>query len=81
MTSACTTHTKELTVVPLFDSPADCENEIFVNAEEESKGKPVTIAPASSEKKFHFFFSNGELRRLPPSFVFPHMGLCLLIVY
>ena len=71
---------KELQIVPLFDSPADCEDEIFVNAEEESKGKPVTIVPASSEKKFHFFFSNGELRRLPPNFVFPHMGLCSLIV-
>lgn len=71
---------KELQVVPLFDSPADFGNEIFVNAEEEAKGKPVTIVPASSEKKFHFFYSNGELRRLPPKFVFPHMGLCSLIV-
>jgi hypothetical protein len=72
---------KEIQVVPLFDSPADYVNEIFVNAEEESKGmKPVTIVPASSEKKFHFFYSKGELRRLPPNFVFPHMGLCLLIV-
>ena len=72
---------KELQVVPLFDSPADFGNEIFVNAEEESKGtKPVTIVPASSEKKFHFFYSNGELIHLPPKFVFPHMGLCSLIV-
>jgi hypothetical protein len=71
---------KELQVVPLFDSPADFGNEIFVNAEDEAKGKPVTIVPASSEKKFHFFYSNGELRRLPPKFVFPHMGLCSLIV-
>jgi hypothetical protein len=71
---------KELQVVPLFDSPADFGKEIFVNAEEEAKGKPVTIVPASSEKKFHFFYSNGELRRLPPKFVFPHMGLCSLIV-
>jgi hypothetical protein len=72
---------KEIQIVPLFDSPADYVNEIFVNAEEESKGtKPVTIVPASSEKKFHFFYSKGELRRLPPNFVFPHMGLCLLIV-
>ena len=71
---------KELQVVPLFDSPADFGNEICVNAEEEAKGKPVTIVPASSKKKFHFFYSNGDLRCLPPKFVFPHMGLCSLIV-
>jgi hypothetical protein len=55
-------------------------NEIFVNAEEESAGKPLTIVPAASSKKFHFFYSHGKVKRLPNDFVFPHMGFCALIV-
>jgi hypothetical protein len=66
--------------VPCFDAPGDCMNEVFVNEEEESAVKPLTIVPSNSSKKFHFFFSKGQVERLPNDFVFPHMGLCALVV-
>jgi hypothetical protein len=65
---------------PCFDATGDCVNEIFVNEEEESAGKPLTIVPSNSSKKFHFFYSKGQVKRLPNDFVFPHMGLCALVV-
>ncbi len=34
----------------------DCFNEIFVNVEEETAGKSLTIVPTNSNKKFHFFY-------------------------
>ncbi len=43
--------------------------------------KPLTIVPSNSSKKFHFFFSKGQVERLPNDFVFPHMGLCALVVH
>ncbi len=66
--------------VPYFDAPGDCVNEIFVNEEKESAGKPLTIVPSNSSKKFHFFYSKGQVKCLPNDFVFPHMGLCALVV-
>jgi hypothetical protein len=66
---------------PCFDAaPGDCMNDIFVNAEEEAAGKPLTIVPAGRDKKFHFFYSNGKVKRPPNDFGFPHMGLCALVV-
>ncbi len=38
---------------PCFDAPGVCVNEIFVNEEEESAGKPLTIIMLNSIKKFH----------------------------
>ena len=29
--------------------------------------------------KFHFFYSQGEVKHLPKDFVFPHMTLCTLV--
>ena len=55
-------------------------NEIFVNEDEDNVGKPLIIVPASSSKKFHFFYSKGEVKRLPNDFVFPQMTFCSLIV-
>ena len=66
--------------VPCFDAPGDSVNEIFVNEEEESAGKPLMIVPPNSSKKFHFFYSKGQVKCLPNDFVFPHMGLCALAV-
>jgi hypothetical protein len=66
--------------VPCFDAPGDRVNEIFVNEEKESAGKPLTIVPSNSSKKFHFFYSKGQVKCLPNDFVFPHMGLCALVV-
>ena len=66
--------------VPCFDAPGDSVNEIFVNEEEESAGKPLMIVTPNSSKKFHFFYSKGQVKRLPNDFVFPHMGLCALVV-
>ncbi len=51
-----------------------------MNEEEESAGKPLTIVPPNSSKKFHFFYLKGNVKRLPNDFVFPHMGLCALVV-
>jgi hypothetical protein len=65
---------------PCFDAPGDCVNEIFVNEEEESAGKLLMIVPSNSSKKFHFFYSKGQVKRLPNDIVFPHMGLCALVV-
>jgi hypothetical protein len=66
--------------VPCFDAPGDSVNETFVDEEEESVGKPLTIVPPNSSKKFHFFYSKGQVKCLPNDFVFPHMGLCALAV-
>jgi hypothetical protein len=57
----------------------DCFDEIFINAEEENAGKSLTIVPTNSNKKFHFFYSQGEVKHLPNDFVFPHMTLCALV--
>jgi hypothetical protein len=57
----------------------DCFDEIFVNAEEEVAGKLLTIVLTNSDKKFHFFYSQGEVKRLPYDFVFPHMPLCAIV--
>jgi hypothetical protein len=65
---------------PCFDASGDCVNEIFVNEEEESARKPLAIVPSNSSKKFHFFHSKGQVTRLLNDFVFPHMGLCALLV-
>ena len=54
-------------------------NEIIVSAEEETAGKILTIVPSNRSKKFHFFYSKGEVKRLPNDFVFPHMTLCTLV--
>jgi hypothetical protein len=50
--------------VPCFDAPGDCANEIFVNEEEESARKPLTIVPLNRSKKFHFFYLKGQVKRL-----------------
>jgi hypothetical protein len=49
---------------PCFDDLGDCVNEIFVNEEEESAGKLLTIVPLNSSKKFHFFYLKGQVKRL-----------------
>jgi hypothetical protein len=72
--------TTALQGVPCFDAPGDCVNEIFVNEEEKSAGKPLMIVPSNSSKKFHFFYPEGQVKRLPNDFIFPHMGLCALVV-
>ncbi len=54
----------------------DCFDEILVNVEEEAAGKSLTIVPTNSDTKFHFFYSQGEVKCLPNDFVFPHMTLC-----
>jgi hypothetical protein len=66
--------------VPCFDAPGDSVNEIFVNEEEESAGKLLTVVPPNSGKKFHFFFLKGQVKCLLNDFVFPHMGLCAIMV-
>jgi hypothetical protein len=38
-----------------------------------------TIVPTNSSKKFHFFYSQGEVKRFTNDFVFPHMTLCALV--
>ena len=78
----CLRNSNSSLTAPCFDAgPGDCmNNDIFVNAEEEAAGKPLTIVPAARDKKFHFFYSNGKVKRLPNDFVFPHMGLCALVV-
>ncbi len=58
----------------------DCFDENFVNAEEEAAGKSLTIVPTNSDKKFHFFYSQVEVKRLLNDFVFPHMTLCTLVM-
>ena len=57
----------------------DHSNEIFVSAEEETAGKSLIIVPSNRSKKFHFFYSKGEVKHLPKYFVFPHMTLCTLV--
>jgi hypothetical protein len=66
--------------VPCFDAPGDSVNEIFVNEKEESARKPLMIVPPNSSKNFHFFYSKGQVKCLPNDFIFPHMGLCALVV-
>ena len=53
-------------------------NEIFLTASENVTDKSLTIVPSNRSKKFHFFYSKGEVKRLPNNFVFPHMPLCTL---
>ena len=57
-------------------------NEIFVNdAEDQAETEtPLTIVAPNRRNKFHYFFSKGEMKRLPNNFVFPHMTLCTLVV-
>ena len=55
-------------------------NEIFVNEDKESARKLLMIVSSNSSKKFHFFYSKGQVKRLLNDFVFPHMGLCALAV-
>ncbi len=64
---------------PCFDAPGNV-NEIFVNEEEESARKLLTIVLPNSSKKFHFFYLKGQVKRFPNDFVFPHMSLCALVV-
>ena len=54
-------------------------NKNFVSAEEETAGKSLTIVSSNRSKKFHFFYSKGEVKRLAKDFVFPHMTLCTLV--
>ena len=61
------------------DGEGTCFDDIFVTASEEDKDKSLTIVPQNRSKKFHFFYSKGEVRRLPNDFVFPHMTLCALV--
>ena len=53
-------------------------NDIFVTALEEVTDKSLPI-PSNRSKKFHFFYSNGEVKHLPSDFVFPHMTLYTLV--
>ena len=58
-------------------------DEILVSGEEEAAGKPLTIVeqlPSNRSKKFHFFYSKGEVKCLPNNFVFSHMTLCTLVM-
>ena len=41
---------------------------------------PLTIVAPNRSSKFHYFFSRGEMKRLPKNFVFPYMTLCTLVV-
>jgi len=54
-------------------------NFIFLTALEEVTDKSLTIVPSNRSKKFHFFYSKGEVKRLPIGFIFPHMTLCTLV--
>jgi hypothetical protein len=53
-------------------------DDIFLTASEEVTDKSLTIVPSNRSKKFHFFYSKGEVKCLPIDFVFPHMTLCTL---
>jgi hypothetical protein len=66
--------------VPCFDAPGDRVNESFVNEDEESARKLLMIVLLNISKKFPFFYSKSQVKRLPNDFVFPHMGLCALVV-
>ncbi len=52
--------------------------EIFVTDADELAGRPLVIANRTN--RFQFFFSDGQMKRLPRNFMFPHMGLCALVV-
>ncbi len=54
-------------------------DDIFLTASEEVTDKSLTIVPSNRSKKCHFFYSKGEVKRLPIDFVFPHMTLCTLV--
>ena len=56
--------------------------EFVVNDEEE---QPLTFVPnndhaAGGQQKFQYFYSAGEIKHLPKDFIFPHMGLCALVL-
>ena len=53
--------------------------DIFVSPSEEETDKPLTIVPSNRSNKFTFFYSKGEVNRIPHDFVFPHMTLCTLV--
>ena len=57
----------------------DPSNNFFVTAEEETASKSLTIVLSNRSKKFHFFYSQGEVKRLLMDLVFPHMTLCTLV--
>jgi hypothetical protein len=54
-------------------------DDIFVSPSEEETDKPLTIVPSNRSKKFTFFYSKGEVNRIPHDYVFPHMTLCTLV--
>jgi hypothetical protein len=66
-------------VVPCFDASTGDVPEIFGNDAEESVGQQITVV-VNGRRKFHCFYSAGEIIRLPKDFVIPHMGLCALVV-
>jgi hypothetical protein len=61
---------------PCFDD--DYLDDFFVNAEEETASKSlVTIVLSNSSKKIYFFYSQGEVKRLPNEFGVPsHDSFC-----
>jgi hypothetical protein len=54
--------------------------DIFITPSEEEADKALTIVPSNRSKKFTFFYSNGEVNRVPKDFVLPHMTLCTLVI-
>ncbi len=57
-------------------------DDFLVNSDgDENFSRPLTIVEesASNSRRFQFFYSVGEIRRLPKDFTFPHMTLCRLI--
>ena len=75
-----TTALQQIEIAP-FDAPTGDVPSFFVNDTDESVGQPLNIVENVSRRKFHYFYSaGGSIRRLPHNFVFPHMGLCALIV-
>jgi hypothetical protein len=57
-------------------------DEFFVNDSDDDP-RPLTIVEASgasnSSRRFQFFYSGGEISRVPNDFEFPQMTLCTLI--
>jgi hypothetical protein len=51
-----------------------------VNDANDAVGQPLNIVQDGGRRKFQYFYSAGGIRRLPNNFVFPHMGLCALVV-
>ena len=77
-----TTALQQIEIAP-FDGPTGDVPSFFVNdaADESVGGQPLNIVENVSRRKFQYFYSaGGSIRRLPQNFVFPHMGLCALIV-